>query len=286
VRYSLGKHKSFLALLGNPVVLQVSCILLGEPFILCWEDLMVKEAGEPFGVPWHQDAESGGPGVYTIGAYITGSGDNPLRVIPGSHRQGVLSPRALHAFLAEHESEAVRVEANAGDLVIHDINAVHESGKCGSHTRYTLFFEFRNRRMVQDMPSWGQTFLNARRHFVSAGVAERRSFAELVREDEQRGLVSAPFPEYWSTEDEVPPSEPIDFRVPQSPDRWCTAPTADQERSAVEAFVAEQDIVLVSTRFGVSEEALFKWLCKAGVVRPGTNGRYSDEPRSDAVVVE
>ena len=144
IKFSLGKHRRLLALLGNPVLLAFVASLIAQPFLVCWEDLMVKGASAPFGVPWHQDCESGGEATYTIGCYIVGSGDNPLRVIPGSHRAGLLTPADLAATLRDHEGAAVTVPAQAGDLVIHNLALLHESGPCGADARYTTFFEFQS----------------------------------------------------------------------------------------------------------------------------------------------
>lgn len=277
VKYSLDKHRRFLALLGHPLVLSYAASIIAEPFIVCWEDLLVKEAGEPFGVPWHQDAESGGEGVYTIGVYIVGSGDNPLRVVPGSHKMGVLSPEALVETAREYEAEAVAVEADAGDIVIHNNNILHQSGPCGSASRYTVFFEFRSVRMVERMPDWGRSFVKARQHFIAAGVRARRSFADLVCEDEERHLSSAPFQDLWDLGEELPPEAEINLRVSQSPERWCLSPTPEHRRRAVAAYVAGEEIQSAASRFGVSEEALFKWLCEAGVFTPNERGRYMEE---------
>jgi ectoine hydroxylase-related dioxygenase (phytanoyl-CoA dioxygenase family) len=279
VKYSLDKHRRFLALLGNPLILSVASAIIKKPFIVCWEDLMVKEAGEPFGVPWHQDMESGGEGVYTFGVYIVDAGDNPLRVIPGSHKLGILPPEELVKAVGERASEVIDLRASAGDLVIHNLNIFHESGPCGAQSRYTLFFEFRSVCMVQAMPNWESEFVKARRSFIAAGVRARSSFADLVREDEERALHCSPFREFWNSVEELPPESEINFRVSQSRDRWCVAPTAEHQRRAVETFVADRDIRAVAARFGVSEEALYKWLCEAGVVQPGADGRYLERPR-------
>ncbi|EEF25444.1 conserved hypothetical protein [Ricinus communis] len=235
---------------------------------------MVKESGEPFGVPWHQDSESGGDGVYTVGAYIVGSGDNPLRVIPGSHRLGIIPPELIRETVQELALEVISVTANPGDLVIHNLNVLHESGPCGTDTRYTIFFEFRSVDMVKEMCIWGLPFVRARQHFVAAGTRARRSFADLLLEDQERKLSPAPFQEFWDFGGPTPLESEIDFRVSQSPDRWCLAPTPEHQRCAIEAFLRDGDIETVASRYGVSEEALFKWLCEAGIFAPNENGRY------------
>jgi Phytanoyl-CoA dioxygenase (PhyH) len=276
VKYSFDKHRRFLALLGNPVILTLAGGLVGAPMIVCWEDLMVKEAGEPFGVPWHQDAETASDTACTIGVYIVGSGDNPLRVIPGSHRYGLLSESALSQAIRERERDAVTVDADPGDLVVHDLRVLHGSGPTGEHSRFTIFLEFQSVDRVLAMPAWGEPFLAARRHFIPAAVRARQSFLDLAAEDRARCLPAAPCRELWQLADETPPERTLRLRVPQSPSRWCLDPSEAQRNEAVRDFVARGDIVAAAERAGVSEEAMFKWLCEASVFPADERGRYLD----------
>lgn len=276
IKYSLDKHRRLLALLGNPVLLKLAATLIAKPFLVCWEDLMVKEAGEPFGVPWHQDCESASEATYTIGCYIVGSGDHPLRVIPGSHRAGIMTPAEVDTAIRERERDAVVVLAQAGDLVVHNLNLLHESGPCGSESRYTTFFEFQSIERALANPEWGADFVEARRHFVAAAVRARRSFADLLAEDTARGMPDAPHPELWRHATVLPDEAEIEFRIPQAKARWCRSPTDAQRVAAVARFLAITDIVQAAEEFGVSEEALFKWICEAGAFRADRDGRYLD----------
>ncbi len=275
VKYSLDKHRRFLTLLANPIVLMLAAELVGgRPMIVCWEDLMVKEAAEPFGVPWHQDSESPGDAVYTVGVYLVGSGDNPLRVVRGSHRLGQLPPADLSAAVAEHRDEVVTVHARAGDVVVHDLRLIHASGRCGATSRFTIFFEFRSVDDVRANPEWDEHFLAARRLFIPAAVRARALVPELLEEDRRRGFRAAEALSFWRVAD-LPPT--IDLRIPQARDRWCASPSAGHAAAAVAAFDAGGLLAAVARDFGVSEEALFKWLCGARRFPRNARGRHLDD---------
>jgi hypothetical protein len=130
--------------------------------------------------------------------------------------------------------------------------------------------------MVKQLHMFGPSFFEARKHFVAAGVRARRSFRELTLEDSHRQRQEAPCSHLWSFGDDLPEEGEIDFRVPQSPERWCTRPSLNHKLRAIEAFLSERQIPVVAARFGISEEALFKWLCEAGVFGKHEDGRYSE----------
>ena len=122
-------------------------LLPGQTVQYFYDQLFVKRPGIDFGTPWHRDRNyysiNGKDFVsiwvpfdpvlrdQTAVTYIKGSHlqedvlDRSGRVIPGGH-----SPSGLFSDLGENPEgvETVSWDINIGDLVVHDLNAVHMGG--------------------------------------------------------------------------------------------------------------------------------------------------------------
>jgi hypothetical protein len=142
--------RDFLALAHAPCIVDAVVQLIGPNAILWGSQLFAKRAGDGLAIPWHQD------GHYwpldprmTCSAWIAvdeSTADNGcLRVLPGSHQQGLFDHvtgdgkgAALNAAIDPtrmNESDAVDVELAPGQVSFHDIMLVHGSNPNGSGKR-------------------------------------------------------------------------------------------------------------------------------------------------------
>lgn len=127
--------------------------ILGDDVLVHSARIMSKPPADEAWVSWHQDGvHSGiaGPGVTAWVALTDSTAANGcLRVVRGSHRLGTLpyAPGAMTpgnlnrngdvVQLAIDESDLMDVEIRAGEMSLHDVNAVHGSGPNTSATRRT-----------------------------------------------------------------------------------------------------------------------------------------------------
>jgi hypothetical protein len=142
----------------HPDLLDMAEQILGPDLIVWGSQVFSKPAGDGMAVPWHQD------GAYwpmrplaTVTAWIAidpATRENGcLRVIPGSHRQGLFEHQGLAANdmalsreLADgafDPREAVDVELEPGQVSLHDALLIHGSNanpsgrrRCGYAIRY------------------------------------------------------------------------------------------------------------------------------------------------------
>lgn len=198
IEYSFEKHVVFLAVAAHPTVVALARLFHGEAPIVTWEDVIVKSPGG-CGVNTHQDRlhQSGGR-VFSIGCYFDPSHHDPLYGYPGTQTRGFLDERQLERVEASCERRTFPAEA--GDLVVHDVKAVHGSRPNRSpRVRRVLYLEFRTETQLTTDSPWGPEWIAGRRRLhdfaeqartwigrrTSVPVAESRS---IYRE---MGLTSA-----------------------------------------------------------------------------------------------
>jgi phytanoyl-CoA hydroxylase len=146
---------AFTRLLLDPRFTEVAAAVMGSQNVqLHHTKIFVKPAakGSPF--PLHQDAAHFPHTRHTVAAAVFHFDDAPqekgcLRVVPGSHRNGVLphvEEGGWHLPLSEWPLEsAVPIEAEAGDVVFFTYLTVHGSGvNTAGEARTTLLIQFRD----------------------------------------------------------------------------------------------------------------------------------------------
>ena len=139
---------------SNPTLIAIMQELMGPDLLLMATDFFVKY-GNPDAnefVAWHQDVTYWGlepPDAHTAWIAIDDSdvGNGSMRVIPGSHRHGIVthatSDRAGNQLSINQEipdglvdsSSAVDVVLRAGQISIHDGHLFHASQPNRSHRR-------------------------------------------------------------------------------------------------------------------------------------------------------
>ena len=164
----------FMDLLGSPYITEVAESLAGHHCLPTYEALVIKNKGDDQMIEWHRDLEQERTGrLLTVGVYLDESvrGNGALRIIPASQN----SPDdvcELREKLEAGQVSAVEIETEPGDVLIHDVMALHASGALTDQVlRRTIYFEFRPEALVHANPL-----------FSPAWQALRRRQMELARE--------------------------------------------------------------------------------------------------------
>ena len=172
-----------LALLGSPQVMGAAESLCGADAVTVYESLFVKGREAGSAVRWHQDAtHSRSARVITLGVYLDDSrvGSGALRVIPGT-QTATQDICAVTAGNRAYPDGAIDVEADAGDIVIHDAMLVHcspPSADCGA--RRTVYFEFRAGGQVAAEGPWDEAWVRTRMRLMPPALARHaRAFPHL-----------------------------------------------------------------------------------------------------------
>ena len=189
LEYTFDKHVQFLELLGNPRVLEVVASLHQGPVVVTWEDMVIKTPGSGHDVPWHQDAlfQSVTGTVFSVGIYLDDSPDDPLTVIPGTHRLGPLSEGAIAAVARERGADAVALPARAGDAIVHNVRVIHGSrANDGARVRRVVYFEFRTVAQVRNDSPWDDAWLARRLPYIPLAVQVRAASPWAATDDTTR----------------------------------------------------------------------------------------------------
>jgi hypothetical protein len=196
IEYLLDKDPAFIKLLGHPLILAFAASVLQEPFLLTWEDMLVKVPRDGICVPPHQDLlyQSNHGLVFSVGVYLDDSSSSPFELIPGTHRFPALKKAELCALSALNAENFLSLPVRAGDLLVHNVKLIHRSPpNSGDDYRRTAYFEFRTLTSVLTDSPWSSDWAWARLPYVSTAVRERRACAALVASDQSlaRGVGQA-----------------------------------------------------------------------------------------------
>lgn len=154
-----------LALLGSPCVVEVAQSMCGRNFVPTYESLVFKEEGDGAAVPWHQDAVH--PRKYRIFNYDlyldeSRTGAGALRVIPGTNTAKHDVCAIADDYGWDHP-DAISVEMQPGDVLLHDVMVVHGSERTeGKSLRRTLYYEFRAAEEIVEDGPWDTDWIERR----------------------------------------------------------------------------------------------------------------------------
>ena len=152
VQYVFDKARegSFIALLGQPFVLELVQHLLGDDFVCAAEALVFKMPGNGREVAIHTDADPFdaklSPLIFNVDYYLDDSSEENgcLWVEPGSHRN-VHERSREHVFRGLDFSKMQPVPMRAGDVLLHNVRLIHGSPRSnGGALRRTLYYEFQS----------------------------------------------------------------------------------------------------------------------------------------------
>jgi ectoine hydroxylase-related dioxygenase (phytanoyl-CoA dioxygenase family) len=167
-----------LELLGSPQVLAVAESLCGPNFVPTYESLVFKQEGDGEKIPWHQDAVQPTLDyrIFNFDLYLDASlkGAGALRVIPGSHRQRQDICALTDTYGWDHP-DAIEVEMQPGDVLLHNVMVVHGSPRVeGKGLRRTIYYEFRAaEEIIADGP-WDRDWIDRRLRLVPLGLRRHR----------------------------------------------------------------------------------------------------------------
>ena len=159
-----------LELLGSPQVLAVAESLCGPNFVPTYESMVFKQTGDGAAVPWHQDAvhPHAHHRIFNFDLYLDPShiGGGALRVIPDTqaHRQDICTITDTYGW--DHP-DAVHVEMEPGDVLLHDVMVVHGSERVeGKALRRTIYYEFRAAEEIVEDGPWDRAWIDRRMRLV------------------------------------------------------------------------------------------------------------------------
>lgn len=154
VEYVIAKTEAGKSLLGHPFLLKSVEKLQGKNFIPTWDSMVFKRAGLGASIPWHRDAgtdftqEETYP-IFNVDFYLDSADlSNCLWGIPGSNKW---APAEAQQKINELNSKegfgtddtCVPILMNPGDVIFHNILALHGSPASQTHLRRVVYYEFR-----------------------------------------------------------------------------------------------------------------------------------------------
>ncbi|WP_046153172.1 phytanoyl-CoA dioxygenase family protein [Robbsia andropogonis] len=191
IEYMLDKGPEFKRLLGHPTLLNFAAHVLQSPFLLTWEDMIIKVPYCGIPVPAHQDLkyQSNQHRVFSAGIYLDDSFSSPFECIPGTHRLGPLDKPSLDKLCRERVDSFHPILAHAGDIVIHNVKVVHRSPSNASpYARRTLYFEFRSLAAVLSDSPWSVEWAYARLGYLAYAALIRNRCPALKLADDMAGV--------------------------------------------------------------------------------------------------
>jgi ectoine hydroxylase-related dioxygenase (phytanoyl-CoA dioxygenase family) len=168
------KQPASLALLGSPEMLGITESLAGPNFVPTYESLVFKDVGNGAAINWHQDAvHPRRSRIFNVDIYLDQSrpGQGALRVLPGSQKRKVdiCSLEEQHGW---DSPDALEVEMDAGDVLVHDVMLVHGSPATeGRSLRRTLYYEFRPAEQILAEGPWDRAWVDKRLRLIPLAMA-------------------------------------------------------------------------------------------------------------------
>ncbi len=162
IEFVVDKTKAGKALGGHPFILKSVEKLQGRNFIPTWDSMVFKKPGAGAAIAWHRDAgvnnDYHGPQIFNVDFYLDGSDlSNCLWGIPGSNLWSADEAGERIKFLNGGKDVdftmstggnfkfdgAVPIPVNPGDVLLHDVLALHGSPPAESKLRRVLYYEYR-----------------------------------------------------------------------------------------------------------------------------------------------
>jgi len=154
VEYVIDKTRAGKVLAGHPFILRSVEKLQGRNFIPTWDAMVFKNAGGGAAIPWHRDAGTGNGAelapIFNVDFYLDEADtSNCLWGILGSHKwsdpDAVAKIRKLTNAPGDFSTDpdCVPILMKPGDVIIHNILALHGSPAASSHLRRVIYYEYR-----------------------------------------------------------------------------------------------------------------------------------------------
>lgn len=165
----------FLELLGCPQIVNVATSLGGDDRISIYESLVVKNEGDGQVIIWHRDmVHNRCDRVFTLGVYLDEARESKgaLRIIPQSQSSSK-DVCTLEGEWKQGRLEAKEIEMDPGDVLVHDVMAVHSSEPITEQgCRRTVYFEFRSPVNARTNHGFTHEWIALRHQLIQ--IAQRR----------------------------------------------------------------------------------------------------------------
>lgn len=180
VEYVIDKRPACRSLLGHPFILKSVEKLQGRDFIPTWDSMVFKMEGAGAEVPWHRDAGRdcvGDKPIFNVDFYLdTADETNCLWGLPGTNHWSAeeaneeIARRKQGGFSREG---AVPILMNPGDVLFHNILALHGSPPTQSALRRVVYYEFRPIRTELERGPHTPEYIPAKQRVLLACLRDR-----------------------------------------------------------------------------------------------------------------
>ncbi len=188
--YTLDKYPEFASLLGRAEVRNIVDELVPSgDSVLTWEDLLIKMPLEGGEVGAHQDIglDPTPQTVHSLGISLHEDSDNPVYFLPGSHQLGPLTSDAVREIRRDCAHLFVPVLTQPGDIVIHNVHALHYSEpNTSDRPRATWYLEFRSLAALLERGPWDADWVYRRR---AIWLHARQSQGDVVGDSEPNEVI-------------------------------------------------------------------------------------------------
>ena len=149
--YHLHASLKTLSLLGHQLIQDIANKLCHQQHIVSADMMLIKNLGDEYGEPWHQEIifDPNDDKIITVGIYLEPSNteDAPLTLINGSHTK---PHQNIEMYAQHHQDKHIALPAQAGDIIVHNSMLVHGSLPLKNQSiRRIIYYEFRNLSHVQ-----------------------------------------------------------------------------------------------------------------------------------------
>jgi phytanoyl-CoA hydroxylase len=226
VEYVVDKDPSIAALAAHPRLLELVEAILGTDFVPTWDSMVFKAEGVGAPIPWHRDVASTGAGfgsgrVFNIGVYLDDADlTTCLWAIPGSQSwDDDRATAALHRPADDAEgfraAGGIPIPVGAGDVIVHDVFAVHGSPPTAGALRRVVYFEYRPIELELRIGPHVPEYVAVKQQGLVACLRRRVGLGIDSPGDAYRYRPAAPY-------DEFDRAEPATLRYPH--ERWWRRP--------------------------------------------------------------
>ena len=165
--YPLAKYGEFISMLGRKEVWEIVDRLIPRPdSVLTWEDVLIKVPSVGVEVNAHQDIglDPVRGTIHSLGISLHADEDNPVFLLPGSHRFGPLTALTVDALRRDCRDRFRPVITQPGDIVIHNVHVIHFSEpNLSGNPRATWYLEFRSMHDLLEKGPWSVDWTFRRR---------------------------------------------------------------------------------------------------------------------------
>lgn len=193
--YPINRSAACRLLLAHPFILNSVQLLQGSDFTATWDSMVFKSPGHGAIIPWHRD---GNPPDFPVGTepspvfnvdfYLDGSDlSNCVWGIPGSvswtQEAAADECRTRNAVPSGFDAAgAVPIPMNPGDVLLHDVKALHGSPWAQSVLRRVLYYEFRAADVILSNKLRNETYVKRKQLMLKSIIAERAADPRFAHE--------------------------------------------------------------------------------------------------------